>query len=40
MTVRPWRRLVRPLRAGHTVACHWAEEIAAGAVAPHDPGAA
>jgi peptide/nickel transport system ATP-binding protein len=30
---------LRPLRDGHTVACHWAEDIAAGAVAPHEPGA-
>ena len=27
---------LRPLRTGHTVACHWAEEIQAGRVQPHE----
>jgi peptide/nickel transport system ATP-binding protein len=34
------RPLLRELRPGHRVACHWAEEIAAGKIAPHsfEPG--
>jgi peptide/nickel transport system ATP-binding protein len=31
------RPLLRELRPGHTVACHWAEEIAAGELAPVIP---
>lgn len=27
---------LRPLAPGHVVACHWAEEIAAGTVTAHD----
>jgi peptide/nickel transport system ATP-binding protein len=27
---------LRPLRAGHTVACHWAEEIQQGRIKPHE----
>jgi peptide/nickel transport system ATP-binding protein len=27
---------LRPLRAGHTVACHWAEEIQQGRIRPHE----
>ena len=30
--------VLRELRPGHTVACHWAEEVAAGTIAPHEPG--
>jgi len=27
---------LRLLRTGHTAACHWAEEIARGDIAPHE----
>jgi peptide/nickel transport system ATP-binding protein len=27
---------LRPLASGHTVACHWAEEIEAGRIQPHE----
>jgi peptide/nickel transport system ATP-binding protein len=27
---------LRPLRTGHEVACHWAEEIQAGKFTPHE----
>ena len=31
---------LRELAPGHTVACHWAEEVGSGAIAPHEPGVA